>query len=63
MIAVRVIVGVLAVSGVAAVMASVLRTVVVPRAVPARLARAAFLSRALAAPGPDAGDGAVRLRH
>src|SRR5947199_4033476 len=43
MIAVRVIVGVLAVVGVAAVLASVLRTVVVPRAVPARLARAAFL--------------------
>jgi hypothetical protein len=40
---VRVIVGVLAVVGVAAVIASVLRTVVVPRAVPARLARAAFL--------------------
>ena len=33
----------LAVVGVAAVLASVLRTVVVPRAVPARLARAAFL--------------------
>jgi hypothetical protein len=42
MIAVRVIVGVLAVVGVAAVLASMLRTVVVPRAVPARLARAAF---------------------
>ena len=44
MIAVRVIVGVLAVAGVAVVMASMLRTVVVPRAVPARLARAAFLT-------------------
>ena len=44
MIALRVIVGVLAVVGVAAVLASVLRTVVVPRAVPARLARAAFLT-------------------
>src|SRR5947209_11352806 len=43
MIGVRVIVGVLAVAGVAAVIASVLRTVVVPRAVPARLARTAFL--------------------
>ena len=44
MIAVRVIIGVLAVMGVGAVLASVLRTVVVPRAVPARLARAAFLA-------------------
>ena len=43
-IAVRVIVGVLAVVGVAAVLASVLQTVVVPRALPARLARAAFLT-------------------
>ena len=34
----------LAVVGVAAVLASVLQTVVVPRAVPARLARAAFLT-------------------
>jgi len=42
-IAVRLIVGVLAVVGVAVVLASVLRTVVLPRAVPARLARAAFL--------------------
>lgn len=44
MIVVRIIVGVLAVAGVAAVLASVLRTVVLPRAVPARLARAAFLT-------------------
>ena len=44
MIAVRVIVGVLAVVGVAAVLTSMLRTVVLPRAVPARLARAAFLA-------------------
>jgi hypothetical protein len=44
MIAVRVIVGVLAVVGVAAVIASMLRTVVMPRGVPARLARAAFLA-------------------
>jgi hypothetical protein len=44
MIAVRIIVGVLAVVGVAAVIASTLRTVVVPRAVPARLARVAFFS-------------------
>ena len=43
MIAVRVVVGVLAVVGIAAVLASMLRTVVLPRAVPARLARAAFL--------------------
>jgi hypothetical protein len=41
---VRVIVGVVAVVGVAAVLASVLRTVVVPRALPARIARAAFLA-------------------
>lgn len=44
MIVVRVIVGVLAVVGVAAVLGSMLRTVVVPRGVPARLARAAFLA-------------------
>jgi hypothetical protein len=43
MIVVRVIVTVLAIVGVAAVLASMLRTVVLPRAVPARLARAAFL--------------------
>jgi hypothetical protein len=41
---VRVIVGVLAVVGVAAVLGSVVRTVVLPRAVPARLARFAFLA-------------------
>jgi hypothetical protein len=41
---VRVIVGFLAVVGVGAVLGSMLRTVVVPRGVPARLARAAFLS-------------------
>ena len=44
MIVVRVIVGFLAVVGVGAVLGSMLRTVVVPRGVPARLARAAFLS-------------------
>lgn len=44
MIVVRIIVGVLAVVGVAAVLGSMLRTVVVPRGVPARLARAAFLA-------------------
>ena len=44
MIAVRVVVGVLAVVGVAAVLASMLRTVVLPRGVPARLARIAFLA-------------------
>ena len=44
MIVVRVIVGLLAVLGVAAVLGSMLRTVVVPRGVPARLARAAFLA-------------------
>ncbi|HEY4830911.1 MAG TPA: hypothetical protein VIH85_29360 [Solirubrobacteraceae bacterium] len=44
MIVVRVIVGVLAVVGVGAVLGSMLRTVVVPRGVPARLARAAFLT-------------------
>jgi hypothetical protein len=43
MTAVRVIAGVLAVVGVAAVLASTLRTVVLPRGVPARLARLAFL--------------------
>ncbi len=43
MIAVRIIVGILAVVGVGAVIASMLRTVVLPRGVPARLARAAFL--------------------
>jgi hypothetical protein len=43
MIVVRIIVGVLAVVGVAAVLTSVLGTVVVPRAVPARVARIAFL--------------------
>lgn len=44
MIVVRIAVGLLAVVGVAAVLGSVLRTVVLPRAVPARLARVAFLS-------------------
>jgi hypothetical protein len=44
MILVRVVVGVLAVAGVVAVLSSAVRTVVVPRAVPARLARIAFLS-------------------
>ncbi len=43
-IVVRVIVGFLAVVGVCAVLGSMLRTVVVPRGVPARLARAAFLT-------------------
>src|ERR1700733_5024850 len=43
-IVVRVIVGVLAVVGVGAVLGSMLRTVVVPRGVPARLAPAAFLT-------------------
>jgi hypothetical protein len=42
-IALRIIVAVLALAGVAAVLASVLRTVVLPRAVPARLARLVFL--------------------
>jgi hypothetical protein len=42
MIVVRSIVGVLAVVGAGAVLASVLRTVVLPRPVPARLARLAF---------------------
>jgi hypothetical protein len=41
---VRLVVAVAALAGVAAVLASVLRTVVVPRAVPARLARVAFLA-------------------
>ena len=40
----RAIVGILALVGVVAVLASVLRTVVLPRAVPARLARLAFLA-------------------
>jgi hypothetical protein len=44
MIVVRVVVGVLAVAGIAAVLASMLRTVVLPRGVPARLARIAFLA-------------------
>jgi hypothetical protein len=44
MTVVRLVVGLAAVVGVAAVLASVLRTVVVPRAVPARLARIAFLA-------------------
>ncbi len=44
MIAVRIVVGVLAVIGVGVVLGSVLRTVVLPRGVPARLARVAFLS-------------------
>ncbi|MFZ0040457.1 MAG: hypothetical protein WAK93_04060 [Solirubrobacteraceae bacterium] len=44
MVVVRVVVGVLAVLGVATVLASVLRTVVLPRGVPARLARVAFLA-------------------
>jgi hypothetical protein len=43
MIVLRIIVGLLSVVGVVAVLSSVLRTVVVPRAIPARLARAAFL--------------------
>jgi hypothetical protein len=42
LIVVRIIVGLLALAGVAAVLASVLRTVVLPRAVPARLARFTF---------------------
>lgn len=44
MIAVRVIVAVLGLCGVGAVLGSVLRSVVLPRAVPARIARAAFLA-------------------
>jgi hypothetical protein len=44
MIVVRVIVGVLAIVGIAAVLASMLNTVVVPRAVPTRLARVAFIA-------------------
>jgi hypothetical protein len=43
-IAFRIIVAVLALASIAAVLASVLRTVVLPRAVPARLARLVFLS-------------------
>lgn len=43
MIAVRIIVGLLAVAGVVSVLMSVLRSVVLPRAVPARLARFTFL--------------------
>ncbi len=44
MTALRIIVAILALAGIAAVLASVLRTVVLPRAVPARLARLVFLS-------------------
>ncbi len=44
MIAVRVIAGLLAVAGAVLVLASVIRTVVLPRGVPARLARFAFLA-------------------
>ena len=44
MIVLRIAVGLLAVVGVGAVLGSVLRTVVLPRGVPARLARVAFLS-------------------
>ncbi len=44
MIVLRTVVGLLAGAGVLTVLASVLRTVVLPRAVPARLARFAFLS-------------------
>jgi hypothetical protein len=44
MIGVRVAVGLLALVGVGAVLGSVLRTVVLPRGVPARLARVAFLA-------------------
>lgn len=44
MIAFRILVAVLALASIAAVLASVLRTVVLPRAVPARLARLVFLS-------------------
>lgn len=44
MIVVRIIVGALALVGVASVLLSVLRTVVLPRAVPARLARFSFLA-------------------
>ena len=43
MIWVQIVVGLLALAGVAAVLGSVLRTVVLPRGVPARLARVAFL--------------------
>lgn len=44
MTVVRVVVGLLAVAGIAAVLGSMLRTVVLPRGVPARLARIAFLA-------------------
>ena len=44
MIVVRVVVGILAVAGVAAVLTSVMSAVVLPRAVPARLPRIAFLA-------------------
>src|ERR1700733_15889058 len=44
MTAVRLLVGVLAVVAIAGVLASILRTVVLPRGVPARLARIAFLA-------------------
>lgn len=44
MIVVRVVVALLAVAGAAGVLASVLRTVVLPRAMPARLARLSFLA-------------------
>src|ERR1700743_378691 len=44
MIAARIAAGLLGVVAVSAVLGSVLRTVVLPRAVPARLARIAFLS-------------------
>jgi hypothetical protein len=43
MIWVQIVVGLLALTGVGAVLGSVLRTVVLPRGVPARLARVAFL--------------------
>jgi hypothetical protein len=43
MIWIRIVVGLLALAGVGAVLGSVLRTVVLPRGVPARLARVAFL--------------------
>ena len=62
MIAVRVVVGVLAVVGIAAVLASMLRTVVLPRGVPARLARIAFLAVYWLLIS-TAADGSVRLRH
>ena len=44
MIALRIGVGLLAIAGVVVVLSSVMRTVVIPRAVPARLGRAAFLA-------------------